>query len=118
NFAYEQGRAITVDPQGNAYIAGVTHSPDFPITANAYQQYCNNCGIQLEDYEYTLLADGFVTKVFTDGILGWSTFLGGSLEDGPQSIAVSPQGNVYVSGITHSSDFPVADAPQSTFGGG
>src|SRR5208337_3994521 len=50
-----------------------------------------------------------------DPILVYSTYLGGSLEDEANAIAVDNSGDAYVAGLTVSSDFPVtAGAFQST----
>jgi hypothetical protein len=98
--------AMTVDAQGNIYVAGVTNSTDFP-TASAEQPTCNNCSGGFDDV--------FVTKLNPTGTaLIYSTFLGGSNEDGAHSIAVDSNGNAVVSGITLSSDFP-AVKPIGTF---
>jgi Abnormal spindle-like microcephaly-assoc'd, ASPM-SPD-2-Hydin/Beta-propeller repeat/Cep192 domain 4 len=53
-----------------------------------------------------------------DPVLQYSTYLGGSNEDGPMAIAIDSSGNAYVAGGTVSSDFPVTSGvPQATFGG-
>src|SRR5207247_7975893 len=58
--------------------------------------------------------DAFVTKVSATGALGYSTYLGGSGNDFGASIAVDGSGNAYVTGGTGSSNFPTANAFQST----
>ena len=51
--------------------------------------------------------------------LGWTTFLGGSTSDAGSGIATDEQGNVFVTGTTSSSDFPVTPgAAQSSRGEG
>ncbi len=103
----EQGSCIAVDAAGNAYVAGVASSPDFP-KLNAFQsQYGGD------------LADGFVTKFSPDGgqIL-YSTYLGGSGNDGVTGIAVDTTGNAYVTGVTYSTNFPTANPVQGTYRGG
>ena len=49
--------------------------------------------------------------------LGFSTFLGGSEYNYGWSIAVDNVGNSYVTGYTSSSNFPMKNAYNSTFGG-
>jgi uncharacterized repeat protein (TIGR01451 family) len=59
--------------------------------------------------------DAFVLKLNSTGTgLVYSTYLGGIDFDTASGIAVDPIGNAYVIGSTVSSDFPVAQAFQST----
>jgi hypothetical protein len=85
---------IAVDASGSAFVAGSTASWNFPITPDAFQK-TNKAG------------DGFLTQLKPDGSgLIYSTFLGGSAGDGIQGMAVDARGNVFVTGITMSADFP------------
>ena len=100
----EEGNSIATDTSGNAYVMGFTASSDFP-TQNAFQgTYGGNNDI-------------FVTKVDPTGSLVYSSYLGGSEQDGGSSIATDSSGNTYVTGYTQSSDFPTQNAFQGTFGG-
>jgi len=105
-------RGFAVDPSGNVYIAGGTFSTNFP-TANAVQPAFGGG-----------FTDEFVTKLNPTGGFIYSTYLGGSGSEsnfsggGLNSVAVDPSGNAYVVGSTNSTDFPIANAVQSTFGGG
>ena len=67
----EAGRAIAVDGAGNAYVAGWTNAPNFPVTGGRYSAD--------PDPTYT---DVFVAKVNTtaNGAAGlvYSTYLGGN----------------------------------------
>jgi hypothetical protein len=57
--------------------------------------------------------EAFVTKINPAGsALVYSTFLGGASEDFGCGIAVDAGGNAYLTGQTHSADFPVAAALQ------
>jgi len=86
---------IAVDSSGAAYVAGVTFSKNFPLK-NPYQSV-------LKGDE-----DVFVTKFTPAGnALVYSTFLGGSSDDGAYRIAVDSSGAAYVTGDTDSSDFPL-----------
>jgi uncharacterized protein (TIGR03437 family) len=101
----DSGSSIAVDAQGNAYVAGVTSSPDFPVV-NAVQPTRD-----------TSFPHAFVTEINASGsALVYSTYLGGSGEEGYVSLAVDPAGEVYVAGITESSDFPLVDPISSTWG--
>ncbi len=105
----DYGNAIGADDAGNAYIAGETNSPDFPVTAGAYDASL--------DYH-----DTFVAKLNPSGsALVYSTYLGGTGWDSALGVAVHPvTGEAAVTGYTTSTtSFPVTtDAFQTTFGGG
>jgi hypothetical protein len=112
---YDRGYGIAVDLAGSAYITGATVSTDFP-TANAYQPVKG--GDSNND-------NAFVTKLSADGgSLVYSSYLGGSGSGFPDyygdtggSIAVDTAGNAHVTGTTYSTDFPTANAFQSTKNG-
>ncbi|RIK09062.1 MAG: hypothetical protein DCC49_07560 [Acidobacteria bacterium] len=88
-----------VDQEGNAYIAGSTKSPDFPLTPRAAQSAFASSNPDS--------VDGFVTKFNSAGSdLVYSTYFGGSGEDFFQEIAVDDKGNAYVTGRTTSPDYP------------
>lgn len=98
---------IAVDATGQAYVVGWTDSTDFP-TVNPLQPALN------QNRPYA--SDAFVTKLSADGsFFQFSTFLGGSEGDAGRGIALDSSGNVYITGDTTSSDFPVtAGAFQNT----
>jgi hypothetical protein len=103
------GAGITVDREGNAYVAGGTFSGDFPLK-NALQQV-NKAG--------PVNRSAFVTKFDRDGdALIYSTYLGGSGDTVARAIAVDSWGRVYVSGETQATDFPTRQPLQKFFGGG
>lgn len=55
--------------------------------------------------------DAYVTKLSADGTtLLWSTFLGGTLSQAGNGIAVDASGSAYVTGATTSTDFPVTNS--------
>ncbi len=87
--------AITVDPAGNAIVTGQTTSPDFPVTAGAFQQ-------QLKGSQ-----NSFLVKLSPSGSVLGSTYFGGSGSDSPSSIAVDGAGNIDLAGYTSSLDLPV-----------
>lgn len=104
----DTGVSIAVDQNdGSAWVTGTTNSIDFPVTSDALQS--SNFGSP----------DVFITKVSPDGRgKSYSTYAGGSNADEATGIAVDPNGNAYVTGVTLSSDFPVsADAFQITLKG-
>ena len=48
----------------------------------------------------------------------FSTYLGGSLDDIGNAVAVDAAGNLYIAGFTASADLPSSQAAQGTFRGG
>ena len=94
------GAAIAVDEQGNAFVAGITYSSDFPTTPGAFQQKPRGSG------------DAFILKLHPNGTnLMYSTCLGGTGADEATGIILSPDGAAIVTGSTDSGDFPAtADA--------
>ena len=102
-----QGFAIAVDAFGQAYVAGIAFSTDFPTTPGAFQTTFGGDG-----------DDAFVTKLNTTGTgLVYSTYLGGGAEDGAYGLAIDHTGNAYVTGFTGSLDFPTVNAFQPALAG-
>jgi hypothetical protein len=114
------GTSVSVDPAGEAVIAGVTMATDFP-TANAYQSSVS--ADQFGDWGVY----GFVTKFAANGAsLVYSTYLSGStLDTSPPCIGCFPDseilgvvtdasGNAYVTGYTTATDFPVTSGAFTT----
>jgi len=96
------GYAIKVDAMGNAYVAGVTSSNNFDVTPGAYQVTYKGAANTFGGF-----GDAFVTKLNpTATALVYSTYLGGSGDDGAFGLAVSDSGEVYLTGVAGSGDFP------------
>jgi hypothetical protein len=103
---WDEGFGIAVDSSGNAYVTGRTYSTNFP-TQNPYQGTHGGGGL-----------DAFVTKLNSAGsALSYSTYLGGSGDDGGFDIAVDSSGNAYVAGYTFSTNFPTQNPYQDSKGG-
>jgi hypothetical protein len=115
---YEQGTSIAVDTAGQATIAGVTQSQDFPLF-NAYQSTIaasqnNNWGLY-----------GFFSRFSADGSsLVYSSYLAGNLvssvcgycEPYTQILGVAQDtaGNLFVTGSTNNTNFPVTSGAYMT----
>jgi hypothetical protein len=116
SFYGDSGYAIAVDAAGEAYVAGLAYSSDFPTTARVFQSSSPS-----------VLPSAFVTKINQTGTaLVYSTYLGGNRGQGgmapsylygggAQGVAVDASGDAYVTGYTTTTDFPVtASAFQKT----
>jgi hypothetical protein len=97
--------AMQVGPNGDVYMTGTTHSDDFP-TVNAYQ---------------TALAGS--TETNSNAIVLWfspsqalkySTYVGGSGNDGGNAISVDSKGKIWIAGNTQSTDFPSSGGFQNS----
>lgn len=99
---------IQVDNSGNIYIASCSFSADFPTTSGASQ---TSIGGGL---------DGVVFKMDQNlSTLIWSTYLGGTADDACYAVAVDDSTEVYTTGGTASSNFPVtAGSISTTYNGG
>lgn len=95
--------SIALDSSGNIYVSGETASSDFP-TKNGNNTYGG-------------LGDAYILKLDTNGYLVWSTYLGGSKPDEGDHIYIDFNNNVYVTGMTSSSNFPIKNGYNDTFGG-
>ena len=95
NYADEVRGEIDIDKQNNIYIATCTQSTDFPA-GNSFQNL-NNGGQE----GCIIKMDNQLTSVI------WSSYLGGKGEDAIYSLALDGEDNIYVTGGTTSSDFPV-----------
>ena len=104
---YDRGGGITIDASGKVYVTGHTTSTNFP-TLDALQT----------DQGGT---DSFVAELNTNAsgtaALVYGTYLGGSSYDRGYGIAVDASGNVYVTGVTASTDFPTLNQYQTYQGG-
>jgi hypothetical protein len=112
-YSGDKGNAIAVDAAGDAYVAGQSYSPDFPVTQGAFQT-TTNCAVNE-------CANAFVSKLNPSGTaLVYSTYLGGSggrvsyAGDLGNAIALDQAGNAVVAGETYSADFPVTPGAYQT----
>ncbi|HXR77419.1 MAG TPA: SBBP repeat-containing protein [Bryobacteraceae bacterium] len=94
----DDAAGLAVDSDGSAYIAGTTTSVDFPVTSGAYQVSYSG---------FANYPNGFVLKLAPDASnLIFATYLGGSQSDSISALSLDAQKNIYVAGVTGSSDFP------------
>ena len=84
---------VAVDGSGNAWVTGMTNggwaSGGFDTSHNGGN-------------------DVFVAKINGDGVLLWSSYLGGSYDEDGTDIAIDASGDALVTGYTKSSNFPAS----------
>src|SRR5262245_38334323 len=112
----DAGMGVTVDANGSAYVAGYTESPDFPGAIPGPNGPAPAGGSR----------KAFIAKLNPTGTgLMWATYLGGDGHDAATAIAVDPPCrtdpavpcNVYVTGMTDSTNFPTVNPYQTNQGG-
>jgi hypothetical protein len=114
----DAGSAIALDAAGDAYITGTTSSADLVLKNNGIT------GVPGSVTSGSTTA--FVAELNPTGTASlYVTYLGGSTADGGDAIAVDAGNNVYLTGFTESTDFPVNSTnapfqavPPASVGGG
>jgi hypothetical protein len=99
----DYGNAIAVDGDGDAYVTGSTHAPDFPTTDDAFQRVFPGGE-----------SAAFMTKLDATGSsLMYSTYYGGTgsgvSTTAGNGIALDASGHAYVVGDTTSRSLPGTD---------
>ncbi len=102
---YDLGKGVVVDYQGDILTTGYTASSNFP-TLNAYNSSHNGGPFDI-----------FISKFSSEGILKWSTYLGGNDSDYGKAVCFDFLNNVYITGDTNSADYPTINAYDSTYNG-
>ncbi|MFN7622908.1 MAG: SBBP repeat-containing protein, partial [Acidobacteriota bacterium] len=96
---------IKLDRDGFVYVCGETSSLNFPIKQGFQNTYRGN-------------TDGFIS-IFNNNLnqLMFSSYLGGSSFDSITRLAISPDQQIYLTGGTRSTNFPIVDAMQPVLQG-
>ena len=94
------GKSIATDVAGNVFVGGDTHVDHLPM--------------QTEEQRYASFPKNnpYVAKFDMNGELLWSVKLGSPDEDELVGIDVDRTGNVYITGVTKSNQFPTLNASQ------
>jgi hypothetical protein len=102
------GLALAIDEQNNAYTAGDAQSYQIPISSNALQTSVGSTacggGAQLQipcNHQYVCKVDA------TGGTLYFCTLLSGAGGESHPAIAVDALHEIYVTGTTQATDYPV-----------
>lgn len=115
------GMTATYGYDGTAYSAGTIYGNSYPTPdPNAYDVTSN---FTVQNVFNSVTTDAFISKYAADGTtMLWTTFLGGG--DNTQgtetshSLICDQNNNVYIYGVTSSTDFPIQGGFQSNHGGG
>lgn len=98
--------AVTSDTSDNYYLNGFTSSTNFPVSSSAYQSTkagANDLGL---------------VKFNNSGSRQWATYYGGSGDDLLFAAKFSNDNNLYLTGLTKSSNFPVSSGAFQTSNAG
>ncbi|MEO7989255.1 MAG: PKD domain-containing protein [Chryseolinea sp.] len=131
----ESPHSLIMNADKELMILGTTSSKDFPVSVNAYDTSFNGGTLVDHVLRFSKGSDIFIARISTDGSqLLSSTFLGGKSNDGLNStegvltknygdelrgdIITDEAGNVYISSVTQSSDFPAINSFNTSFKGG
>jgi len=98
---FDRINAVGTDVLNNIYVGGDTESLDFPPATGSSGQFRAS-------------TDAFVVKLDPSGRFLGSVILGGSGYDSVSSIALDASGNVFVTGVTSSPDFPITSGAFQT----
>jgi hypothetical protein len=100
----ECANSIALDAFFNMYVTGVTSSTNFPVVVPVQNKLSG-------------LTDGFLTKLNSDGVILYSTYIGGSASDVSVAVRVDAARRAYVVGYTTSKNMPVTNPIQAKAGG-
>lgn len=92
----DEASRVEIDSQGNAWVAGVTRSSDFPATADALQR-----GLRGP-------SDAFLVKLSLEGQVLYATLFGGDGEDSGRALLLDREGVLALGGDTTSPTLPAA----------
>ena len=87
--------AMTTDHNGHFYVLASTTSNDMPVIGTPVQ--ASPAGMY----------DAFILKISSSGQPLWSTYFGGSSDEGAYDIFSSSSMRLFMTGYTNSSNFPV-----------
>jgi hypothetical protein len=105
---YESVYQFTISGTDDIFITGVTNSQDFPTTSGALNRSYNGGSYDIYIIKFNPNASS----------LNYSTYLGGNSGEFGWDIAIDNEGSVYITGSTHSKDFPITpDAFDKTING-
>lgn len=90
----ESCTSVAVDLNANPIFTGSSPSPNFPVTAGAFQMALSGTG------------DAFIAKFDPSGVPIFSTYFGGTTTESANGISVDTSNDIYVTGTTTSTNMP------------
>ncbi len=132
----ESPHSLVVDKDENLLVLGTTSSSDYPTSVDGFDITYNGGNLISHVIQYSTGSDLVITKLNKEGdALLASTFLGGTQNDGLNQnaagqlvrnygdqlsgdIITDEVGDVYISTVTSSSDFPVTSGLDLVYNGG
>ena len=99
------GFTATPDINGNLFGGGIVFGSGYPLSTGAYD-------VSFNSGTGTFPMDVGITKYNATGTnILYSTYIGGSGNETPHSIVCAPNGELYIYGVTSSTNFPMAGTP-------
>ena len=107
------GFTATPDIYGNLFGGGIVFGTGYPTTSGAFD-------VTFNSGTGSFPMDVAISKFNTDGTsLLYATYVGGNGNETPHSIVCADNGELFIYGITSSTDFPMAGNPfDNSFNGG
>ena len=109
-FGNENAYDMDVDGSGNVFITGQTRCTDFPTFDPGMGVYYQGAF----GGEHTQ-GDAYILKFSNTGVRQWATYYGGDHDDVGWGLDIDDADNLYITGWTKSSDFPVLDPGGGAF---
>ncbi|MEM4326450.1 MAG: SBBP repeat-containing protein, partial [Candidatus Pacearchaeota archaeon] len=103
---------MAIDGSGSIFIVGYVTSSNFPL---------QNAGTFFQGTLSGSSGDAFISKFSSTGALQWSTYYGGFGINSANSLTIDSWGNIFITGATSSTSFPLQNAGtfyQGVYGGG
>jgi len=105
----EMGRDVEVLPSGDLLAVGSTTSPDFPVTAGAWDTAYHPGPKD---------SDGWLARLSPEGTIRWSSYLGTPNYERIYAAGIAPSGDLVVAGRGGEGLPRTAGTAQPVFGGG
>ena len=103
----DQANGIDCDANGNIFICGFTGSTNNIASVGHQNAFAGGTG-----------SDAFLVKFNSSGVRQWGTYYGGNSSDMARNTTVDINGNVYLAGITNSTNNIALGGHQNTLAGG